>query len=168
MGPGTGLGAAQLFWDTGKAAYTVVPGEGAHATFAPRGWRQQALASWVTTRIGHCEIEEVACGRGLELIYEFLVSDETAAPHLGGKAPALRVRGCCFLRRALSAALLCVSALRSCAAVLCARARARRREDGEAVTAASQSAPLPLNPSPLDSHVTHPAQAPTHQNTDGP
>jgi glucokinase len=26
MGPGTGLGAAQLFWDTGKEAYTVVPG----------------------------------------------------------------------------------------------------------------------------------------------
>jgi glucokinase len=36
MGPGTGLGAAQLFWDTGLGAYKVVPGEGAHATFAPR------------------------------------------------------------------------------------------------------------------------------------
>lgn len=53
----------------------VVPGEGAHATFAPRGWRQMALTAYVTARLGHCEIEEVACGRGLELIYEFLVSD---------------------------------------------------------------------------------------------
>ncbi|GBF98951.1 glucokinase [Raphidocelis subcapitata] len=79
MGPGTGLGAAQLFWDTGRGGYTVVPGEGAHATFAPRGWRQQALAAWVTSRLGHCEIEEVACGRGLELIYEFLISDDTRA-----------------------------------------------------------------------------------------
>lgn len=77
MGPGTGLGAAQLFWDSGKGGYTVVPGEGAHATFAPRGWRQHALSSWVTSKLGHCEIEEVACGRGLELIYEFLISDET-------------------------------------------------------------------------------------------
>jgi glucokinase len=59
MGPGTGLGAAQLFWDTGRGGYTVVPGEGAHATFAPRGWRQQALSAWVTARMGHCEIEEV-------------------------------------------------------------------------------------------------------------
>lgn len=56
----------------------VVPGEGAHATFAPRGWRQMALTAYVTARIGHCEIEEVACGRGLELIYEFLLSDPTA------------------------------------------------------------------------------------------
>jgi glucokinase len=55
----------------------VVPGEGAHATFAPRGWRQMALTAYVTARLGHCEIEEVACGRGLELIYEFLLSDPT-------------------------------------------------------------------------------------------
>lgn len=78
MGPGTGLGAAQLFWDTGLGAYKVVPGEGAHATFAPRGWKQMALAAWVSARLGHVEIEEVACGRGIELIYEFLVSEEYA------------------------------------------------------------------------------------------
>uniref|UniRef100_A0A383V9T5 Glucokinase n=1 Tax=Tetradesmus obliquus TaxID=3088 RepID=A0A383V9T5_TETOB len=77
MGPGTGLGAAQLFWDSGYQGYKVVPGEGAHATFAPRGWRQMALTAYVTARLGHCEIEEVACGRGLELIYEFLLSDPT-------------------------------------------------------------------------------------------
>ncbi|KAG2448952.1 hypothetical protein HYH02_005707 [Chlamydomonas schloesseri] len=78
MGPGTGLGAAQLMWDTGLNAYKVWPGEGAHATFAPRGWKQKALARFVTERCGHCEIEEVACGSGLELIYEFLQSDEAA------------------------------------------------------------------------------------------
>lgn len=55
----------------------MVPGEGAHATFAPRGWRQMALTAYVTARLGHCEIEEVACGRGLELVYEFLLSDPT-------------------------------------------------------------------------------------------
>ncbi len=50
-------------------------GEGAHATFAPRGWRQSALNVWITTKLGHTEIEEVACGRGLELLYEFLLAD---------------------------------------------------------------------------------------------
>ncbi|KXZ44218.1 hypothetical protein GPECTOR_71g579 [Gonium pectorale] len=78
MGPGTGLGAAQLMWDTGLGAYKVWPGEGSHATFAPRGWKQKALARYVTTLHGHCEIEQVACGSGLELIYEFLQTDEAA------------------------------------------------------------------------------------------
>eukprot|EP00201_Polytomella_parva_P001363 CAMPEP_0175084510 /NCGR_PEP_ID=MMETSP0052_2-20121109/28099_1 /TAXON_ID=51329 ORGANISM="Polytomella parva, Strain SAG 63-3" /NCGR_SAMPLE_ID=MMETSP0052_2 /ASSEMBLY_ACC=CAM_ASM_000194 /LENGTH=258 /DNA_ID=CAMNT_0016356321 /DNA_START=2224 /DNA_END=3000 /DNA_ORIENTATION=- len=78
MGPGTGLGAAQLFWDDQRHHYRVLPGEGAHATFAPRGWKQQALSAFATSRFGHCEIEQVACGSGLELIYEFLLSDEPA------------------------------------------------------------------------------------------
>mmetsp|Transcript_32908 Transcript_32908/g.72684 ORF Transcript_32908/g.72684 Transcript_32908/m.72684 type:complete len:410 (-) Transcript_32908:761-1990(-) len=78
MGPGTGLGAAQLMWDEGKHAYKVWPGEGAHATFAPRGWKQKALAKYVSHKYHHCEIEQVACGSGLELIYEFLLTDEPA------------------------------------------------------------------------------------------
>ncbi|GLC58285.1 hypothetical protein PLESTB_001341700 [Pleodorina starrii] len=78
MGPGTGLGAAQLMWDTGMQAYKVWPGEGSHATFAPRGWKQKDLTRYVTNLYGHCEIEQVACGSGLELIYEFLQSDEAA------------------------------------------------------------------------------------------
>ncbi|GIL63494.1 hypothetical protein Vafri_17547 [Volvox africanus] len=78
MGPGTGLGAAQLMWDSGIRAYKVWPGEGSHATFAPRGWKQKALSRYVTNMCGHCEIEQVACGSGLELIYEFLQTDEAA------------------------------------------------------------------------------------------
>jgi glucokinase len=78
MGPGTGLGAAQLMWDEGQGAYRVWPGEGAHASFAPRGWKQAALNAFVIERFQHCEIEQVACGSGLELIYEFLQSDEIA------------------------------------------------------------------------------------------
>lgn len=77
-GPGTGLGAAQLMWDDGAQAYKVWPGEGAHATFAPRGWKQLALSQYVTQLYGHCEIEQVACGSGLELIYQFLLTDEAA------------------------------------------------------------------------------------------
>jgi len=79
MGPGTGLGAAQLMWDEGRQDYKVWPGEGSHATFAPRGWKQQALAAYAAQQLGgHVEIEQVACGPGLELIYSFLLSDEPA------------------------------------------------------------------------------------------
>lgn len=93
MGPGTGLGAAQLMWDSHLDGYRVWPGEGAHATFAPRGWKQKALASFVTARFGHCEIEQVACGSGLALIYEFLLTDEVAnrpmlMKHAKPKSPA--------------------------------------------------------------------------------
>eukprot|EP00798_Chlamydomonas_sp_ICE-L_P029122 gene29122-32340_t len=78
MGPGTGLGAAQLMWDSGSASYKVWPGEGSHGTFAPRGWKQLALHDFATKKLGHVEVEQVACGSGLELIYEFLISDEVA------------------------------------------------------------------------------------------
>ena len=47
LGPGTGLGQANLFWDDNPSApssgYRVYPSEGSHAGFAPRGWRQRAL-----------------------------------------------------------------------------------------------------------------------------
>lgn len=78
MGPGTGLGAAQLMWDESQQDYKVWAGEGSHATFAPRGWKQQALQRYATHKLGHCEIEEVACGSGLELIYEFLLTDQVS------------------------------------------------------------------------------------------
>ncbi|KAJ9530881.1 hypothetical protein QJQ45_028840 [Haematococcus lacustris] len=79
IGPGTGLGAAQLTWDDSQQEYKVWPGEGSHASFAPRGWKQRALAAYAESKLeGHVEIEQVACGSGLELIYEFLCSDELA------------------------------------------------------------------------------------------
>ncbi|MEW5319893.1 MAG: hypothetical protein WDW38_011008 [Sanguina aurantia] len=83
IGPGTGLGAAQLMWDSGHDQYVVMPGEAGHATFTPRGWKQQALAQYVVSKYGHCETEQVACGDGLRVIYEFLLTDERAnRPHL--------------------------------------------------------------------------------------
>lgn len=54
----------------------VVPSEGSHATFAPRGWKQRALQEFAEQELGqHCEVEHVACGSGLERIYRFLNSD---------------------------------------------------------------------------------------------
>ena len=43
LGPGTGLGEAQLFWDEIQGGYKVWPSEGSHSGFAPRGWKQRAL-----------------------------------------------------------------------------------------------------------------------------
>ncbi|KAK9817143.1 hypothetical protein WJX72_010262 [[Myrmecia] bisecta] len=76
MGPGTGLGEANLFWDENFGSYRVWPSEGSHATFAPRGWKQRALQAFVEQELGYCELEHVACGSGLERIYRFLQSDE--------------------------------------------------------------------------------------------
>lgn len=78
LGPGTGLGEAQLFWDDALNAYRVYPSEGSHAVFAPRGWKQRALQARVEAERGHCSVERVACGSGLVRIYDFLHSDEVS------------------------------------------------------------------------------------------
>ena len=67
----------------------VVPSEGSHATFAPRGWKQRALQAFCEEELGqHCEVEHVACGSGLERIHRFLQSDpadcEEKTPHVRG------------------------------------------------------------------------------------
>jgi len=67
----------------------VVPSEGSHATFAPRGWKQRALQAFAEAELGqHCEVEHVACGSGLERIHRFLQSDpadcEQKTHHVGG------------------------------------------------------------------------------------
>ena len=82
LGPGTGLGEAQLFWNDEIDDYTVYPSEGSHATFAPRGWKQRALQAVVEAERGHCSVERVACGSGLVRIYNFLLTDEQ--PHKPG------------------------------------------------------------------------------------
>lgn len=76
LGPGTGLGEAQLFWDDTLGNYRVFPSEGAHATFAPRGWKQRALQAHVQGERNHCSVERVGCGDGIVRIYRFLCSDE--------------------------------------------------------------------------------------------
>ena len=62
MGPGTGLGQANLYWSENFGGYRVWPSEGAHASFAPRGWKQRALQTFIERQLGYCEIEHV---RGL-------------------------------------------------------------------------------------------------------
>ena len=72
LGPGTGLGEAMLFWNDERAEYDVVPSEGSHADFAPRGETQRALLAFCEATLGECEIEQVCCGSGIVRIYEFL------------------------------------------------------------------------------------------------
>ena len=50
LGPGTGLGMCLLVWDEASSSYRVVPGEGGHATFAPRGDKQRLLQEYVEQR----------------------------------------------------------------------------------------------------------------------
>ena len=85
LGPGTGFGQALLLWDAGWGRYRVYPSEGSHADFAPRGWKQRALAQHVENELGYCEAEHVCCGTGLVRIYEFLRSGH-AGP-MGDSAP---------------------------------------------------------------------------------
>ena len=62
MGPGTGLGQANLYWSENFGDYRVWPSEGAHASFAPRGWKQRALQTHVERQLGYCEVEHVSLG----------------------------------------------------------------------------------------------------------
>lgn len=76
LGPGTGLGEAQLFWDIHSNNYIVHPSEGSHATFAPRGPTQRALQAHIEKALKACEVEHVASGSGLVRIYNFLRKEQ--------------------------------------------------------------------------------------------
>lgn len=72
LGPGTGLGEAQLIWDEKFEGYKVYASEGAHSSFAPRGEVQRQLQAWIEKQYNYCEVEHLACGSGLVNIYNFL------------------------------------------------------------------------------------------------
>jgi glucokinase len=74
LGPGTGLGEAQLFFCPATGGHRVWPSEGSHGGFAPRGGAQRALAAAVEAELGFCEVEAVACGAGLARIDAFLAA----------------------------------------------------------------------------------------------
>lgn len=76
IGPGTGLGVAQVVWDESLGRYRVLPSEGAHGTWGPRGDLERELQAWVEKKEGYCETEQVACGKGMLRIYQFLCEKE--------------------------------------------------------------------------------------------
>ncbi|MBA2238976.1 MAG: glucokinase [Lysobacter sp.] len=67
LGPGTGLGVAQLV-GSDRDGWQVVETEGGHVTFAPIGDEEQAIARWLTAQFGRASNERVLCGKGLSHI----------------------------------------------------------------------------------------------------
>ncbi len=64
LGPGTGLGVAQLV-GSDTHGWHVVETEGGHVTFAPIGDEEQAIARWMTAHYGRASNERVLCGKGI-------------------------------------------------------------------------------------------------------
>ncbi|MGH8077651.1 MAG: glucokinase, partial [Lysobacter sp.] len=64
LGPGTGLGVAQLVGSE-ENGWQVVETEGGHVTFAPIGDEEQTIARWMTAHYGRTSNERVLCGKGL-------------------------------------------------------------------------------------------------------
>ncbi len=70
VGPGTGLGVAQLW--RGEGGYHVLPTEGGHIGFAPVDEFEERLLERLRTRFGRVSAERVVAGPGISDIYEAL------------------------------------------------------------------------------------------------
>lgn len=100
VGPGTGLGVAQLW--RGDGDYRIVPSEGGHIGFAPVDAFEDALLERLRARFGRVSAERVASGPGISDIYEALGghdggdSDPAADKNiwiLAGSTVGIRCRG---------------------------------------------------------------------------
>ena len=74
IGPGTGLGVAQLIRRGG--AYEVVETEGGHIDFAPLDAIEDRILAQLRTRYRRVSVERLAAGMGLANIHEVLASIE--------------------------------------------------------------------------------------------
>lgn len=86
IGPGTGLGVAQLV-DCKAGGWHVVATEGGHATFAPVDEEEQLIATWLGAKFGRVSNERLLCGSGLSYIDSVLRSE---APPVGDADVMLR------------------------------------------------------------------------------
>ncbi len=64
LGPGTGLGVAQLVGSAARG-WQAVDSEGGHATFAPVGGQERVIADWLQIRFGRVSNERLLSGAGL-------------------------------------------------------------------------------------------------------
>ncbi len=85
LGPGTGLGVAQLVGSQAQG-WQVVETEGGHVTFAPIGDEEQTVARWLTAHYGRTSNERVLCGKGIAHVDAVL----RGATNLAGQTAALR------------------------------------------------------------------------------
>ena len=74
IGPGTGLGVAQLL--CAASGYDVLPTEGGHIDFAPLDAVEDAIVARLRSRLGRVSVERVVSGPGLRRIYEALAAIE--------------------------------------------------------------------------------------------
>jgi glucokinase len=75
VGPGTGLGIAQLIRN-GDGGYHVVETDGGHFDFAPLDDLEDRILARLRTRYGRVSVERVVSGTGLANIYEALAAIE--------------------------------------------------------------------------------------------
>lgn len=78
VGPGTGLGVAQLLRRVGRAE--VIETEGGHIGFAPADAFEDALAAGLRARFGRVSVERIVSGAGLAIIYRALAAAEGRTP----------------------------------------------------------------------------------------
>lgn len=74
VGPGTGLGVAQLIRRSGENI--VIPCEGGHVGFAPSDAFEDRLLARLRDRHGRVSAERVVCGRGLAEIHAVLCGED--------------------------------------------------------------------------------------------
>src|SRR4051812_38360026 len=74
VGPGTGLGAAQLLRRDGR--YHVIETEGGHIDFAPIDALEDQILAQLRQRHRRVSVERVASGQGLSNLYEVLAAIE--------------------------------------------------------------------------------------------
>jgi glucokinase len=122
LAPGTGLGQAFLFTESGKEH--ILASEGGHADFAPRTDIETELLRFLKVSFGRVSYERVLSGQGLLNIYDFLkksgfaVESEALRKRMKAETPAAVIaeegqEGTCKL---------CVKALDIFASVLGAHA----------------------------------------------
>lgn len=78
VGPGTGLGVAQLL--RAEKAYHVVECEGGHVDFAPLDAFEDELLRRMRQQFTRVSVERIASGPGLAQIYAALPGQQTVAP----------------------------------------------------------------------------------------
>ena len=70
IGAGTGLGQGFLLWE--GEHYRVLPSEGGHGDFAPRGKSQTGLLQFLRRQFDHVSWERLLSGSGLVNAYRYL------------------------------------------------------------------------------------------------
>jgi glucokinase len=78
VGPGTGLGVAQLLRGDGR--YRVVETEGGHIGFAPLDGLEDRILAQLRLRHGRVSVERIVSGPGLADLYEALAAIEGVDP----------------------------------------------------------------------------------------